>query len=124
MPDGVPVEVRLPDSGKGVVDLRLHRPGDLAADGNHVYLEPGSAAVMMIDRLSDRPAGARFLAALAPIHYGEFGGIPIKAHWSLLGLTPSLLFITGFVAWWRPAKRKSHRLAPERDEIEAALTSK
>jgi uncharacterized iron-regulated membrane protein len=123
MPDGVPVELRLPDSGKGVVDLRLHRPGDLAPDGNHVYLRPDSATVMMIDRLSDRPAGARFLAALAPIHYGEFGGIPIQALWSLLGLTPSLLFITGFVAWWRPAKRKPNQLAREPREIEAALTS-
>jgi uncharacterized iron-regulated membrane protein len=121
MPDGVPVELRLPDSGKGVVDIRLHRPGDLAPDGNHVYLEPGSAAVMMIDRLSDRPAGARFLAALAPIHYGEFGGIPIKALWSLLGLTPSVLFITGFVAWRRPAQRKSDKLARAPREAEVVL---
>jgi uncharacterized iron-regulated membrane protein len=75
----------------------------------------------MIDRLSDRPAGARFLAALAPIHYGEFGGIPIKALWSLLGLTPSLLFITGFVAWRRPAKRKSDKLARGQREPEAVL---
>lgn len=121
MPDGVPVELRL-DSGKGVVDLRLHRPGDLAPDGNHVYLKAESATVMMIDRLSDRPVGARFLAALAPIHYGEFGGIPIKMLWSLLGLTPALLFITGFVAWRRPAQRKSEKLARAPREPEAVLT--
>src|SRR5262249_3430824 len=52
MPDGVAVELRLPDSGKGAVDVRLHRAGDLAPDGNHVYLDPASAAVVMVDRLS------------------------------------------------------------------------
>jgi len=122
MPDGAPVELRLPDAGKGAVDLRLHRAGDLAPDGNHVYLDPATAAVILVDRLSDRPAGARFLAAIAPIHYGEFGGISVKALWSLLGLAPSLLFITGFIAWRRPAKRKSSQPAPESRDSEMALT--
>jgi uncharacterized iron-regulated membrane protein len=111
MPDGVATELRLPESGKGPVDLRLYRPGDLAPGGNHVYLEPATAAVVRVDRIADRPVGARFLAAMAPIHYGEFGGIPIKVAWALLGLTPILLFVTGLIAWWRPAKQKPGQLS-------------
>ena len=113
MPDGVAVELRLPAPGKGPVDLRLYRAGDLAPSGNHVYLHPATAAVVMVDRIVDRPIGARFLAALSPIHYGQFGGIPIKAAWALLGLTPVLLFVTGLIAWWRPAKSKASRPASE-----------
>ncbi|MBO0861404.1 MAG: PepSY domain-containing protein [Chloracidobacterium sp.] len=112
MPDGSPVEIRLPENAKGVVDLRFHRHGDLAPDGNHVYLEPSSASVLMVDRLSARPLTARFLAAMSPIHYGEFGGIPIKTLWAILGLLPSLLFFTGFVVWRRPVRRKSSQSAP------------
>jgi uncharacterized iron-regulated membrane protein len=33
--------------------------------------------------------------ALQPVHYGEFGGLPAKILWSFLGVTPSLLFVTG-----------------------------
>jgi uncharacterized iron-regulated membrane protein len=113
MPDGVAIELRLPEPGKGPVDLRLYRAGDLAPSGNHVYLNPATAAVIRVDRIADRPIGARFLAALAPIHYGQFGGIPIKVAWAVLGLTPVLLFVTGLIAWWRPAKRKSSQAVPE-----------
>ena len=46
MPDGVPMELRLPDQDKGgPVDLRLYRAGDLAPSGNHVYLDPETGAV-------------------------------------------------------------------------------
>lgn len=123
MPDGSLVELRLPDSAKGVVDLRFHRPGDLAPDGNHVYLEPASASVLMVERLSDRPLSARFLAAMSPIHYGEFGGIPIKALWATLGLLPALLFVTGFVVWRKPVRRKSTHSIVEPDATEIAPLS-
>jgi uncharacterized iron-regulated membrane protein len=107
MQDGIPVELRLPAPGKGLVDLRLYRAGDIAPSGNHVYINLASGAVVQVDRIVDRPFGARFIAALAPIHYGQFGGIPIKIAWFLLGLSPTLLFVTGLIYWWRPAKRKS-----------------
>jgi uncharacterized iron-regulated membrane protein len=113
MPDGVPVELRLPEPGKGPVDLRFYRADDLVPSGNHVYLHPATGAVLMIDRIVDRPIGARFLAAMSPLHYAEFGGITIKIAWALFGLAPLLLFITGLFAWWRPAKTKSTQPAPK-----------
>lgn len=113
MPDGIPIELRLPAPGKGPVDLRLYRSGDFSPSGNHVYLDPSTASVIQVDRIVDRPIGARFLAALAPIHYGQFGGVPVKVAWVLLGLTPVLLFVTGFLAWWRPAKAKSKQRVME-----------
>jgi uncharacterized iron-regulated membrane protein len=106
MPDGVATEMRLPEPGKGPIELRLYRAGDLAPAGNRVYLNPSSAAVLTVDRVADRPLGARFLASLSPIHYGEFGGIPIKALWSLVALMPLLLFVTGVITWWRRGKKK------------------
>jgi uncharacterized iron-regulated membrane protein len=107
MPDGVPMELRISDKPNSPVDLRLYRAGDLAPGGNHVYLDPSSGAVVMVDRIVDRPLGARFLAAMSPLHYAQFGGIAVKIGWALLGLAPLLLFVSGLVAWWRPAKTKS-----------------
>jgi uncharacterized iron-regulated membrane protein len=100
------MELRLPESGKGAVDLRLYRAGDLSPSGNHVYLDPATGKVLMVDRVVDRPLGARFIAAMAPLHYAQFGGMTIKIAWALFGLAPLLLFVTGLFAWWRPAKSK------------------
>jgi uncharacterized iron-regulated membrane protein len=55
--------------------------------------------------------GAQFLTALAPIHYGQFGGLPIKIAWALLGLTPTLLFVSGLIAWNLPRKRQPAKVA-------------
>jgi hypothetical protein len=49
MPDVVPVEMRLPEKEKGAIDLRLYRAGDLSPGGNHVYLNPATGAVLMVD---------------------------------------------------------------------------
>lgn len=113
MPDGVPTELRLPENSKAPVDLRLRRPGDLSLSGNHVYLEPSTAKVLAISKEADLPLGARIFAAFAPIHYGEFGGLPIKVLWGFLGLVPSILFVTGFFTWWRPSRRKAPLVVQE-----------
>jgi uncharacterized iron-regulated membrane protein len=117
MPDGVPMELRLPDKPKSPVDLRLYRAGDLAPSGNHVYLDPASGAVLMVDRIVDRPPGARFLAAMSPLHYAQFGGVAAKVAWALLGLAPLLLFVSGLLDWWRPAKKKSPEATPEPEVV-------
>jgi uncharacterized iron-regulated membrane protein len=117
MPDGVAMELRLPDKPKSPVDLRLYRAGDLAPSGNHVYLDPANGAVLMVDRIVDRPLGGRFLAAMSPLHYAQFGGLAAKIAWALFGLAPLLLFVTGLFAWWRPAKTKSPEPASEREVV-------
>lgn len=114
MPDGIPTELRLPEGDKGPVDLRLRRAGDLSPSGNHVYLEPVTGRVRAVSKLADQPLATRIFSAFAPIHYGEFGGLPVKIVWGLLGLMPSVLFVTGLITWWRPTQRKA-RLAVRED---------
>jgi uncharacterized iron-regulated membrane protein len=107
MPDGVPTELRLPENAKSPVDLRLRRPGDLSLSGNRVYLDPSSGKILALNREVDQPLATRIFAAFAPIHYGEFGGLPSKVLWAFLGLLPTVLFVTGLITWWRPSGRKA-----------------
>ena len=57
--------------------------------------------------------GDQILTWLTRLHFGRFGGWPIKALWTVLGLVPLVLFITGAVMWWnrllRPAIDRSER---------------
>lgn len=57
-----------------------------------------------------RQAGlwARFVDSFTPLHYGTFGGLTVKILWTLGGLTPGALAITGFVMW-RLRKRAATR---------------
>lgn len=45
-------------------------------------------------------SGDVMLQWLSRLHFGRFGGWPIKALWTVLGLIPLILFITGAVMWW------------------------
>ena len=42
---------------------------------------------------------------LSRLHFGRFGGWPIKALWTVLGMIPLILFITGSVMWWNRVLR-------------------
>jgi uncharacterized iron-regulated membrane protein len=124
MPDGVPTELRLPDGDKGPVDLRFQRSGDLSPSGNHVYLEPSTGRVLAISRAADQPLAARIFSVFAPIHYGEFGGLPVKMIWALLGLTPGLLFVTGLITWWRPRPRQRKQATGLQEDLMLSGSSK
>ena len=49
--------------------------------------------------------GDTVLQWLSRLHFGRFGGWPIKALWTVLGLVPLLLFITGAIMWWNRVLR-------------------
>jgi uncharacterized iron-regulated membrane protein len=51
--------------------------------------------------------GDEILRWLSRLHFGRFGGWPIKALWFVLGLIPLVLFITGAVMWWNRVLRPS-----------------
>lgn len=48
------------------------------------------------------------------LHFGQFAGWPVKLLYLLLGLTPGLLSVTGFMLWWAKRKKKPAKqlLAP------------
>jgi uncharacterized iron-regulated membrane protein len=48
----------------------------------------------------ERP-GDTLIPFLLDMHFGRFGGWWGRITWIVLGLTPALLFVTGFIVWWR-----------------------
>jgi uncharacterized iron-regulated membrane protein len=68
--------------------------------------------------------GDQVLYWLAQAHFGRFAGIPVKIIWTVIGLTPAALFLTGLLMWWkRVLKPFLGRKAfdPSRmDEVDAA----
>lgn len=55
-----------------------------------------------------RTAGlcTRIADTFVPLHYGTFGGLPVKLLWCLGGLTPGFLGVTGFLIWRQRRRRR------------------
>lgn len=65
---------------------------------NLAYNEKTGAHTATTD-LREAGLWTRIVDTFVPLHYGTFGGLPIKLLWCLGGLTPGILGITGFLIW-------------------------
>lgn len=79
------------------------------------FPKPFNAIVDFFEPLSDSSAQTRagdtFLFWLAQLHFGRFPGYTIKAIWTLLGLAPAVLAVTGGLMWWyRVILKKPQRM--------------
>ncbi|HEY8518905.1 MAG TPA: PepSY-associated TM helix domain-containing protein [Gammaproteobacteria bacterium] len=69
-----------------------------------------------IDALDSNPddferPGEPLLLALVQLHFGRFGGLGVRIAWTLLGLVPALLFVTGFIMWRQRVAARGRRAA-------------
>lgn len=49
--------------------------------------------------------GETLIPVLLDGHFGRFGGVWGRSAWAVLGLTPAILFVSGFLIWWRSRKK-------------------
>jgi uncharacterized iron-regulated membrane protein len=98
-----------------------------------IYLSiPNSfnAAVDFLQPLNASSSSLRFgdqvLYWLAQAHFGRFAGVPVKIIWTVLGLAPAALFLTGVQMWWRrvlkPWVGSKESVQTPMQEIDAART--
>lgn len=113
MPDLEPTYVYLPTQPVRKFEVRGYVAGQSKFWGssNSVRVDQQTGEVLQRNRFSDKPPGERIEATFHPLHVGNFGGVPVKILYVLIGLTPGLLAVTGFLLWWRrtwkvrPARR-------------------
>lgn len=117
-PDGRPVYIMVGHPGEegASVTIGVHTDGHLARGEMHVY--DRKANYLGPWGYESGPAGQRILAAMEPLHFGWFGGWPVKVIYGLLGLGLASVTSSGVAIWLarrrakgRPAK-VSERLWP------------
>ncbi|RAI99751.1 putative iron-regulated membrane protein [Chitinophaga skermanii] len=63
--------------------------------------------VKKLTNLNKATFGQKFQACIAPLHFGNFGGLFVKIIWCLLGLTPGILALSGsWILYKRTSKKK------------------
>lgn len=50
--------------------------------------------------------GEALLLDLIRLHFGRFRTFELRILWGVLGLVPAVLFVTGFMLWWRRVVRR------------------
>lgn len=100
--------VTIPHKPEDVVYIRKRQTHETLIYGESgVYFDRYSGEVLRIVDSTKLPLGDRAIAAFAPLHYGTFWGLLSRILYVLVGLTPTILLITGFVMWRYRPKPKS-----------------
>ena len=82
------------------VTFRAGRPEEFHLVST-AFLHPVTGEVLGRVPLSERPWGDRILSWFSVLHFGVFGGWPIKVLWAVWGLSLPGLAVSGLLMWWR-----------------------
>ncbi|MEH2448620.1 MAG: PepSY-associated TM helix domain-containing protein [Nostoc sp.] len=92
--------IYFPQKPDSALMIRYKFPQETDDGGkSYVYLDQYSGKVLRVDNALKPLLGDRILNSFDPLHYGTFGGLPTRILYVFVGLTPLILFITGFVMW-------------------------
>lgn len=73
---------------------------------NQVKLNDKTGEIINLTRIMEADFPTRLNAVVMPLHYAEFGGLPVKILYALIGLTGPFLSVSGFILWWKKPERK------------------
>ncbi|SHM06611.1 Uncharacterized iron-regulated membrane protein [Chitinophaga jiangningensis] len=66
-----------------------------------VYFDNKTGNIQKIAAIHNAKLADKFAAIVPQLHFGNYGGLPLKIIWSLFGLAPGLLSISGCLIWYR-----------------------
>jgi uncharacterized iron-regulated membrane protein len=103
MPDQFVARVVVPANDRGAFQVMFSpvRPTPAGATSlPSVYLDQFTGALLAAPAEAPRTAGDIVMKWAAPLHVGNFDGAGLRLAWTVLGLSPALLFVTGLAMWW------------------------
>lgn len=83
-----------------------HHYGVFLRGGEHVtakLLKPVlvDAATSQVTDSRELPWYLKTLLVSQPLHFGDYGGLPMQILWALLDVATIVVLVTGLVLWWR-----------------------
>jgi uncharacterized iron-regulated membrane protein len=113
MPDLEPTYVYLPTQKERRFEVRGYEKDQLKfwGVGSSVRIDQQNGGAVLVTRLSEKSLGERVEATVFPLHVGNYGGLAVKILYVVIGITPGLLAVTGFLLWWRRARKPRSKTA-------------
>lgn len=66
---------------------------------NRFTYDGASGKFLKSEKLKEQSSWKKWQGIIHPLHFGNYGGLSLKIFYSLFGLMPGLLSISGFVIW-------------------------
>lgn len=101
-PDFIVTYLSFPTAETGKLSLLGHHISDPDYYGrlySNMTVNWDNGEVETITLLKDKPWLDRFLIILQPLHLVDFGGMAVKIIYSIAGVLPGILAISGFILW-------------------------
>lgn len=107
-----------PEGNDGVYEVGLRQPGEVnrSFGRTQLWIDPSDGNILAVRNPDDFTVADTFFAWQYPLHNGEAFGLVGRWIVFFSGLTPAVLYVTGFLVWWR--KRKAKRRQQQRREEE------
>jgi uncharacterized iron-regulated membrane protein len=113
LPEAITTEVYLPQTPESPLKIRKKFPDEINRNHSEVYIDQYTGDVLSVRDARSLPLAEKVLGTFTLIHYGTFGGLPTRILYVFVGLSPLILFITGFVMWWyRRRPQANHKINP------------
>lgn len=109
LPEAMSTRIRIPSSPDGVFTVFKRLPEDHSSYSNSVEFDQYSGKIVQVRDRRSLPLGDRILHDFEVAHFGTFGGLPTRILYVFVGLSPTILLITGFIIR-RPRKTSNSRL--------------
>lgn len=100
-PDGEPVYVETPDEAGDPYQVGIKTPldGDVKGILTELWIDTQNRKIIDVREFNKLSLGDRFMVIQFPIHNGDIFGIVGRWIVFVLGLLPSLLFVTGLILY-------------------------
>lgn len=101
-PDFSPTYIRLPKQKSAGITVNGKFKDDpfyLSEFYNKIQVDHETGNIAAVIRIRDASFGTKLNSMVAPLHYGQFGGIWSKLLYCFIGLSGPFLSVTGFVIW-------------------------
>ncbi|MBS1508491.1 MAG: PepSY domain-containing protein [Bacteroidetes bacterium] len=101
-----PDYIHLPVKQGDQLTIYGQKTGDSGFGTNTIHFESNGVLSAVHTPASIVEFGRWFDGAHYALHVGNFGGTPVRIIYIMVGLTPGLLSVTGFMLWWRRRKKR------------------
>lgn len=111
LPDARLAFIDVPDGGSAPIRLRVQVPGDphRRFPSSFVFVDQYSGQVLAVHDVRQGNAGTATASWIRPIHDGSIAGLSTQILAVLIGFSPTVLLVTGFLHWRRRRNARLHK---------------
>lgn len=100
-----------PQGADGAYEIALRQPGEVqhSFGRSQVWIDPRTGEVLHVHDPRHATLADTFIAWQFPLHNGEAFGLVGRWIVFAAGFAPALLYVTGFLLWWRKRKARQRQ---------------